>query len=383
MGRKGGSVRCTREWQHPLNGICPYYTMFPLDFPQRILRGARPRHMVVDPFCGRGTTLFAARERRLRCYGVDTSPVAVAVSRAKLTMATPASVLAAYDALMEHPPAPEVPQGLFWQYAYHPETLAALCSLRAGLLTTAHTEPHELPGITALRGIALGALHGPLNTGPVPSSYFSNQMMRTFAPKPDYAVRFWRSSQLTPPWSDIRAVIARRAERLLKAVPPMPLLGQVIHGDARHPASYTVLRGAIDWVVTSPPYLGMDTYEVDQWLRLWFLGGPEHPVYRNANQLCHHDATTLACDLATVWDHVAAHASPHIKMVIRFGAIGSRRADYVELLRQSLQKAHAPWRLTTVRGAGSAEKGRRQSISMGTRGRLPTIEERDFYVRLS
>ena len=116
---------------------------------------------------------------------------------------------------------------------------------------------------------------------------------------------------------------------------------------------------------------------------LWFLGGPERPVYRNANQLCHHDATTLARDLATVFDHVAAHASPNIKMVIRFGAIGSRRVDYVELLRESLQKAHAPWRLTTVRAAGSAEKGRRQSISMGTRGRLLTIEERDFYVHLS
>jgi hypothetical protein len=382
MGKTGGSIRWTREWQHPLNGICPYYTMFPLDFPQRILRGARPRQLVADPFCGRGTTLFAARERRLPYYGVDTSPVAVAVSRAKLTRTSPASVLATYDALMEHPPTPEIPQGLFWRYAYHPETLAILCSLRAALLK-AHAESHELPGITVLRGIALGALHGPLNTGLVPSSYFSNQMMRTFAPKPDYAVRFWTSRRLTPPWSDIRAVIARRAERLLEAVPPMPAQGQVIHGDARHPASYTALHGAIDWVVTSPPYLGMDTYEVDQWLRLWFLGGPEHPVYRNANQLCHHDAATLARDLATVWDHLAAHASPRIKMVIRFGAIGSRRADYVELLRQSLRKARAPWRLTTVRAAGSAEKGRRQSISMGTRGRLPTIEERDFYVRLS
>jgi DNA modification methylase len=95
MGKKGYSVRCMMDWQHPLNGICPYYTMFPLDFPQRILRGARPQQMVVAPFCGRGTALFAARERRLACYGVDTSPVAVAVSRAKLTMATPASVLAA------------------------------------------------------------------------------------------------------------------------------------------------------------------------------------------------------------------------------------------------------------------------------------------------
>ena len=207
--------------------------------------------------------------------------------------------------------------------------------------------------------------------------------MRTFAPKPDYAVRFWRSRKLRPPFSDIRAVIARRAERLLKVLPPRPTLGQVVHGDARDPASYAALPGAIDWVVTSPPYFGMGTYEVDQWLRLWFLGGPEHPVYRNPNQLCHHDTATFTRDLATVWDHIAAHASPDIRMVIRFGAIGSRRANYAELLRQSLQKSDAPWRLITVRTAGSAERGRRQSISMGTRGQPPTLEERDFYVRLT
>jgi hypothetical protein len=367
---------------HPLNGICPYYTMFPLDFPQRILRGAHAQQIVIDPFCGRGTTLFAARERRLACHGVDTSPVAVTISRAKLTAATPESVLASYDALMENPPTAIIPEGLFWKYAYHPETLTTLCSLRAALLTAA-AEPNEPPGITVLRGITLGALHGPFNKGPTPSSYFSNQMMRTFAPKPNYAVRFWISRKLIPPFSDIRAVVARRAERLLKEVPPMCRPAQVVHGDARNPASYAALPRAIDWVVTSPPYFGMETYEVDQWLRLWFLGGPEHPVYRNSNQVCHHDAATFTRDLAGIWDHVAVHASPTIRMVIRFGAIGSRRADYAEILRQSLQISRAPWRLTTVRTAGSAERGRRQSVSMGARGRPPTLEEQDFYVRLT
>jgi hypothetical protein len=223
----------------------------------------------------------------------------------------------------------------------------------------------------------------PLNTGVCPSSYFSNQMMRTFALKPDYAVRYWRTRNMWPPFSDVRAVIARRAARLLKTVPPMATPAHVTHGDARHPASYDTLPGAIDWVVTSPPYLGMATYEVDQWLRLWFLGRPEHPVYRNPNQLRHHDADTFAHDLAMVWDRFTEHANPTIKMVIRFGAIGSRRADYVALIKESLQQSCASWRLTTVHSAGDAAKGRRQSVSMGKRGQSATIEERDFYVRLS
>lgn len=31
-------------------------------------------------------------------------------------------------------------------------------------------------------------------------------------------------------------------------------------------------------VITSPPYLDVTDYHEDQWLRLWFLGGPAKPV---------------------------------------------------------------------------------------------------------
>lgn len=45
-----------------LNAVCPYYTMFPLEFPLGVLtRQSRPKQWVLDPFCGRGTTTFAAR----------------------------------------------------------------------------------------------------------------------------------------------------------------------------------------------------------------------------------------------------------------------------------------------------------------------------------
>jgi hypothetical protein len=43
-----------------LNGICPYYTMYPLDFPLTALKRASNYDWVYDPFCGRGTTNFAA-----------------------------------------------------------------------------------------------------------------------------------------------------------------------------------------------------------------------------------------------------------------------------------------------------------------------------------
>jgi len=45
-----------------LNAVCPYYTMYPLNFPLSVLkRHGRRSEWALDPFCGRGTTNFAAR----------------------------------------------------------------------------------------------------------------------------------------------------------------------------------------------------------------------------------------------------------------------------------------------------------------------------------
>lgn len=83
---------------HALNAICPYFTMFPLEFPLRILRRHRRARVVLNPFCGRGTTLFAARIRGLRGVGIDTSPVAISISQAKLASATTHDTHAAQSA---------------------------------------------------------------------------------------------------------------------------------------------------------------------------------------------------------------------------------------------------------------------------------------------
>jgi hypothetical protein len=65
-----------------LNALCPYYTMYPLDFPLRVLANRiRPQEWVLDPFCGRGTTNFAARLVGLSSVGIDSSPIAVAQER--------------------------------------------------------------------------------------------------------------------------------------------------------------------------------------------------------------------------------------------------------------------------------------------------------------
>src|SRR3954470_11650336 len=84
-----------------LNAVCPYYTMYPLDFPLRVLKAHGKRgEWVIDPFCGRGTTNFAARLLEMPSVGVDSSPVATALAQAKLASAKPGAVVASARAML-------------------------------------------------------------------------------------------------------------------------------------------------------------------------------------------------------------------------------------------------------------------------------------------
>ena len=77
-----------------LNAICPYWTMFPLSFPLAILAEANRGEWVLDPFCGRGTTLYAARKLGLPAVGIDSNEVASAIAAAKMVAAAPEAIVA-------------------------------------------------------------------------------------------------------------------------------------------------------------------------------------------------------------------------------------------------------------------------------------------------
>lgn len=357
------------ESQLALNAVCPYYTMFPLSFPLRIIasRGT-PRGWVADPFCGRGTSNFAARLLGWPTIGVDSSPVAVAIAAAKLATTTAGRVVAAARSILAaNLDSCAIPQGAFWTWAYHPTTLSSVCQLREALLRDCSSDTRLV-----LRAIMLGALHGP-RTKHAPS-HLSNQSPRTFAPKPAYAVRFWRKHGLRPAKVDVLEVIRVRAERFLRAVPDH-VEGIIRHGDSRVGGSF--MDVPIGLVVTSPPYYGMRTYVPDQWLRAWFLGGPSEVQYRGSEtDVRHASPGGFISDLRLVWQRLAERATSDARMVVRFGGINDRKADHVQMLKESL--ADSGWRLRTVVPAGDADSGRRQALQF-FRNRGKPKAEFDFH----
>lgn len=356
-----------------LNAVCPYFTMYPLEFPLRVLpRDAKQKFWVFDPFCGRGTTNFAARLKGLPSVGFDSSPVAVAVASAKFVNTTAASVVRCAENILSETNFPSsVPDSMFWKWAFAKTTLVQVCRLREELI-----RDHSTPERRMLRAIMLGALHGPLCKG-MPS-HCSNQCTRTFAPKPGYAVGFWKRRKLNPPIVDILGVIKRRAARYLMA--PIPNgVGKAYLRDSRS-APLDKWKGKFFWVVTSPPYYGMRTYLPDQWLRAWFLGGPASVDY--SYRLCdfeHSSPERFTEQLQKVWKNTAVMCRPGARLVCRFGGIHDRKHDCLEIAKNSF--VDSGWRLTTIKGAGNALHGRRQATQFGHAQKFPR-EEYDLYARL-
>src|SRR5690606_25467378 len=151
---------------------------------------------------------------------------------------------------------------------------------------------------------------------------------RTYAPKPAYAVRFWRAREMTPPRVDVTNIIERRARRYYAH--ELGATGRALLADSRNPSAFEAEARQYQWVITSPPYYGMRTYVPDQWLRNWFVGSHSEVDYDAGRQHSHRSPAAFAGDLRTVWRNVAESAVRGAKLVVRFGGISDRSANPTE-----------------------------------------------------
>jgi len=299
--------------------------------------------------------------------------VAAAIAGAKLSGTSAQEIKAvATEFLTSHQGTVDLPGGDFWTLCYHPDTLIEICKLRTRLLAGCRTQAE-----VALRALLLGILHGPVYKQQ--PTYLSNQMPRTYATKPHSAVRYWKKHGLKPKKIDVLEAISRRASFSFAQLPPS-VPGRVFQADSR---SLMLPKGQpkFMWVITSPPYYGMRSYFPDQWLRNWFLGGPDTVSYSRDDQLPHSSEDDFVKSLGVVWNRTAAVCVPGAKLVIRFGALPSVSKEPQSILTKSILKADCGWRVKTVKQAGTAQSGRRQYEQFGPSPSDP-IEEIDLYACL-
>src|SRR5437762_1193492 len=66
-------------------GVGPYYAMFPAGFAQSVINRYTERgDVVLDPFAGRGTSIFTAAVNGRHGVGIEINPVGWVYSQAKL-----------------------------------------------------------------------------------------------------------------------------------------------------------------------------------------------------------------------------------------------------------------------------------------------------------
>jgi hypothetical protein len=333
--------------------------MFPEEFvAKQLLAYSRRGDTVFDPFCGRGTTVFESLLQGRPSAGTDTNPVAACVAGAKAAPPTLRSVFARLAYLEqlsaeEKPPASPTPDG-FFASCFHSTTLAQLLFLRHQLNWRASHVDKFIAAVT------LGCLHGESHKS---ANYLSNRMPRTISTKPDYSVRWWAANGSLPPERDVFEVLRRLSHfRLSEA--DLELRGSVKMRDARKAGeAFPTLRRKVKLIVTSPPYLDTTDYREDQWLRLWFLGGPPRPTRVPASDDRHTTTVKYWKFLVDAWAGCAALLASKSVVVVRMGGTRLSKEQLFEGLTESLKSGLAEFHIHPLHKGTTTEICNRQTNS--------------------
>lgn len=253
----------------------PYYAMFPIDFAFEVIRKySKKGDFILDPFAGRGSSIFAGGTLGRYGLGVEINPVGWLYGAVKLRPASKNDVLKRlsdiyskrnyYKRAIERMP-------LFYRMCYCDEVLKFLLSARKNL------DWRNNQVDATLMSILVVYLHGKLGEG------LSNQMRMTKAMGVNYSINWWKKHKLSSP-PDINPFdfITKKLDWRYKNGTPNISDSRIIFGDSTVELKKMIKKTRstgkrFSLLFTSPPYCAVTDYYADQWLRLWLLGGSVMP----------------------------------------------------------------------------------------------------------
>lgn len=251
----------------------PYYAMFPMEFAFNVInKYSDPGDYILDPFFGRGTSIVAASVLNRASLGIEINPLGWLYTKTKLDPASKNCVLKKLKDISDlsldyEKHIDDFPQ--FYRLCFCNNVLTFLLTAREKL----NWKQSKVDG--TLMSFILVYLHGKIGEG------LSNQMKMTKAMGYNYSVEWWLKNGYTePPQIDPHKFLKKRIEwRYEKGKPNLN------HNEIYLADSSIVLdkiankddRKTFSLLFTSPPYWSITDYHVDQWLRLWVLGGEMSP----------------------------------------------------------------------------------------------------------
>jgi len=261
---------------HPQNrwkGIGPYYAMFPTNFADEVIRKyTNIGEYIIDPFAGRGTSLFSAAVNDRIGVGVELNPVGWVYSKAKLNPANKDKVIDRLKVISKSSrdfgrQIRDLPE--FFHICFDKKVLKFISCARADLNWRRSRVDQTIAAIM------LVYLHGKVGAS------LSNQLRQTKSMAPQYAIKWWKDNKLKPISIDpLEFLIEKINWRYEKGIPELTRSYSYL-GDSRIVLNKLLkadfgknVSGKIKLLLTSPPYCGVTNYHYDQWLRLWLLGFP-------------------------------------------------------------------------------------------------------------
>ena len=246
--------------------------MFPVWFADAVVREfTAPGDVVLDPFAGRGTSIFSASVQGRVGVGIELNPVGWVYARTKLSPAPREAVEERIDELGTRTECychadDELPE--FFKLCFAPRVRRFLLAARE------HLDWRRNKTDRTTMALLLVHLHGKR------ADSLSNQMRQTKSMSPNYAIRWWQQRRMSPPSLDPVSFLMRKLDwRYAKGVPEAAH-SHVYLGDSVTRLPQLVARArsgevpCASLLFTSPPYFHLTNYHYDQWLRLWLLGGP-------------------------------------------------------------------------------------------------------------
>ncbi len=257
-------------------GVGPYYAMFPIPFAFEVVEKYCPvGGAVLDPFAGRGSSIYAAAVTGRYGCGVEINEVGWLYGKAKLETASEEAVLRRNEEISRQSRGVRdgeinaLPE--FFRYCYTTKVLRYLLAARKWL------NWKEDAADATLMAIILIYLHG------AKEKSLSNQTRQGKAMAPDYSVKWWIEHDSAPPdVQPLRFMRQRIRWRYAKGLPALHE-SRVHFGDSvsqLDSVADEVNAGTtpmFDLLFTSPPYYNVTSYHYDQWLRLWMLGHNPRP----------------------------------------------------------------------------------------------------------
>lgn len=225
--------------------------------------------VVYDPFMGRGTTLIEAALLGRVPMGCDINPLSSLLTAPRIRIPNIEDIEARLRSLELDEPI-ETREDLL--AFYHPNVLTKVSNLRQYFIDRRAAQANDSID-DWIQMVATNRL-----TGHSPGFFSVYTMPPNQAVSVDSQMKINEKRKQTPPERDIIAIILKKSRALMKEIDPDQ------QGLLSNSASRSLLlarscddtpeiaHDSVSLVVTSPPFLKIVAYELDNWLRCWFNG---------------------------------------------------------------------------------------------------------------